>query len=266
MIMESQVESALVIIDQAVEEQGVTKVFAMFSGGHDSLSVTAIAARHPLFQAAVHINTGIGIEQTRQFVRDTCATIGWPLLELHPPDKTFRDFVLKYGFPGPYAHRFAYVWLKERAIRKLIREQKTHSRDRIALVTGVRLSESDRRMGYVKAIVRQGAIIWVAPILSWDGLDVRRFIKEEGLAENEVVNLLHMSGECLCGSFARKGELDWINVWYPGVVKEIQVLEAEVRVRGKPARWGHAPGDQRATLPLPMCTKCVLAPEEHGML
>jgi 3'-phosphoadenosine 5'-phosphosulfate sulfotransferase (PAPS reductase)/FAD synthetase len=47
----------------------------LFSGGNDS-TVLAHMMRHRA-QYAIHANTTIGIEATRQFVRDTCA--GWEL-------------------------------------------------------------------------------------------------------------------------------------------------------------------------------------------
>ena len=81
------------VIDQAVNEYQPVATYALFSGGHDSLTSTAIAARHATFAAAVHINTGIGIEQTREFVRETCRANGWPLIELHS-EKRYEDWVL----------------------------------------------------------------------------------------------------------------------------------------------------------------------------
>lgn len=85
-----------------------SSIFALFSGGHDSLCSTALAAKHPSFTAAVHINTGIGIAATREFVRETCAERGWPLIEMHPDAKTYRDLVIEKGMPGgPKAHNGA---------------------------------------------------------------------------------------------------------------------------------------------------------------
>lgn len=73
------------VLDAAVEEHAPSHVFALFSGGHDSLCSTALAAKHSAFTAAVHINTGIGIPETREFVRSTCEERGvfghWWVLE-----------------------------------------------------------------------------------------------------------------------------------------------------------------------------------------
>ena len=66
------------LLTEAVSVHRPAAVFALFSGGHDSLCSTTIASRHPQFTAAVHINPGIGIEETRVFVRETCSRKGWP--------------------------------------------------------------------------------------------------------------------------------------------------------------------------------------------
>lgn len=64
------VPNALAVLDEAIETHDPSHVFALFSGGHDSLTATALTAKHPRFTAAVHINTGIGIEETRDFGSD----------------------------------------------------------------------------------------------------------------------------------------------------------------------------------------------------
>lgn len=148
----------------AIDEYKPSKVFALFSGGDDSLAATIFASRQEGFSGVVHINTGIGIKEANRFVRRTCSEQKWPLIELHPTDKTYRDFVLEFGFPGPAAHKYCYIWLKERPLQWFIANvaKNTH-RDKVALITGVRLQESTRRMGYVQKIQTQGSRLWVAP-------------------------------------------------------------------------------------------------------
>ena len=100
------------LISEAVERYEPVATFALFSGGHDSLTSTAIAAQHPAFTSVVHINTGIGIEETREFVRETCKEQGWPLIELHS-EHAYEDLVLtRGGFPsGPKSHSSMYWYL-----------------------------------------------------------------------------------------------------------------------------------------------------------
>ena len=226
------------MIEQAVIEQKVGALFGLFSGGHDSLTSTAIAAEHPQFRAAVHINTGIGIEATREFVRETCKAQGWPLLEYHPDGKTYDELVLDKGFPGgPKSHNAMYYWLKQRSIRRLVREHKADGR--VGLVTGIRLRESVRRLGAGISVPvrRDGSAVWINPILTWSAADCLRFITEQGLARNPVADLLHRSGECLCGALAQTEELGEIGYWYPEVLERIGTLAEACRAKGLPSVW-----------------------------
>lgn len=247
------------VISQAVEEHKPSHVFALFSGGHDSLASTHVAAQHPAFCAAVHINTGIGIEETREFVRETCKREGWPLLEYKAREGVYEQRCLRYGMPGGPQHEYVYHVLKSEQIQRLIREHKTHRHDRIALVTGVRRQESTRRMKLHPTPIRaEGVKVWVHPNLDWSGLDVSRYVDARGLRRNPVVDKLHRSGECLCGAMADPSELDEIGFWYPEVANRIKALEQECFTRGLPYRWGHKRSqtvneDQPM---LPLCSSC----------
>lgn len=232
------------VLDVAIRRHRPVAVFGMFSGGHDSLCATHVASQHPAFTAAVHVNTGIGITETREFVRQTASAQGWPLLEYRAEDQDQRydDIVLQHGFPGPFGHRKMYNRLKERAIRQLTRDYKVGGRGRILLITGVRKKESTRRMGTVQTINREGARVWAAPLAEWSSTDKNRYMQEHTLPRNPVVDLLHMSGECLCGAFAKPGELDYIEMCgFREVVDRIRNLEARAREAGVPCRWGHRP-------------------------
>jgi 3'-phosphoadenosine 5'-phosphosulfate sulfotransferase (PAPS reductase)/FAD synthetase len=220
---------------QVIAEHRPSHVYALFSGGHDSLCSTALAADLPEFTAAVHINTGVGIEETREFVRATCQREGWPLIEMHPDAKTYRDLVIEKGMPGgPKAHNTMYYWLKQRQVRRLVAEHKQHPKDRIALVTGIRLKESERRMGAGISIPvrRQGAQLWVNPILDWTKADCHDFMEARGLERNRVVDLLHHSRECLCGALSHRSEMQEIETWYPAEAKMLHDYEQLARDHG----------------------------------
>lgn len=232
------------LLDVAVRRYKPVAVFGLFSGGHDSLCATHMASQHPAFTGAVHINTGIGVERTRDFVRQTAQDMGWPLLEYRAADEGqhYDDLVMEYGFPGPFHHRKMYNRLKERALRSVIRDHKTAHGDRVLLVTGVRKAESSRRMGTVQPINREGARVWCAPLTHFTSADKNAYMAAHDLPRNEVVDLLHMSGECLCGAFAKPGELEWLEFCGFGAeVARIRALEQRAAQAGVPCKWGHKP-------------------------
>lgn len=215
----------------------------MFSGGDDSLACALVTAQAQLFRGCVHLDTGIGIDETRAFVRETCRTQGWPLKVYRAVDygQDYEALAVKFGFPGPAAHFRMYIRLKERALRAFIREHKRHRLDRLVLSTGARSHESDRRMGHVEPERRVGVQAWVNPLHSWRKFQCIDLIEAAGVRRNPVVELLHMSGECLCGAFAKPGELDEIALWYPHVAAHIRRIAEKVKAAGKPCVWGARP-------------------------
>lgn len=244
-------------------------IYALFSGGHDSLTSTALAAKHPLFRGVVHINTGIGIEETRQFVRDVCAQREWLLTEVRAPEGRYEEMVLtRGGFPhGNASHNSMLFYLKQQPLNRWF---KTTS-GKVGLVTGIRKQESVRRMGSgISVPVRpDGRKVWLSPILDWSKIDCGRFIEAEGLPRNPVVDLLHRSGECLCGALARPEEIHDLARWYPQVARRLNDLEHECERRGIAACvWAGRHGLQvdpaqealfsKAAL-APLCTSCQAA-------
>ena len=229
----------------------------LISGGNDSTTLAHMfreSATH-----AIHANTGIGIAQTHEFVRQTCAGWGLDLIETH--GESYRDLVLDRGFPGPAMHWKMYTRLKERAIDEA-RRQLGVARSKtkcVALIAGRRREESRRRAA-VPLWERDGSAIWVSPIAMWTKLDLNTYREMHSVPRNEVADLIHMSGECLCGAFAKKGELEEIGFWFPEVRSQIEALEADVRAAGHPeprCRWGHRQG--MASMSGRLCSSCTAA-------
>lgn len=244
-------EEPLTILDEAIQEYDPKYVIGMFSGGHDSLVATHIAKQHPRFSFALHINTGIGIEETRVFVRETCKEWGIELREYKaaetlsakgkPDPQVFEDIVTEYGFPDAGAHDKMYIRLKERPLRQAIRELERTRKNKTMLVTGVRSQESVRRTRHVEPTqIWEGTKIWVAPIWQFSKFDVNSYIRTHELRKNPVVEHLHMSGECLCGAYAHKGEKEEIRIFYPKVARMLDLLEVKVREAGFPWGWEDA--------------------------
>jgi len=249
------------LLDIAIRRYRPVGVLGMFSGGHDSLCATHMASQRPEFCGAVHINTGIGVAKTREFVRDTAREYGWPLIEMRAKEdcgQDYDDLVLERGFPGPFMHTKMYNRLKERALRKVVKQFKAKPSDRVLLVTGVRRAESARRMGTVEPINREGARVWCAPLTWFRAEHKAEYMTRHDLPRNEVVDLLHMSGECLCGAFARPGELEWLEFCgFTDEVARIRELEARAVTAGVPCKWGVPPQPgENLSAAGPMCVGC----------
>jgi 3'-phosphoadenosine 5'-phosphosulfate sulfotransferase (PAPS reductase)/FAD synthetase len=270
-------EQAHRIIDAALETHldghKLVGTCVLFSGGNDS-TVLAHLVRSRCTHA-VHCNTGIGVEATRQFVRKVCDDWGLPLLERHPPKGcTYRELCLDQGFPGPGHHFKMYQRLKQRALEQVQRELVSQPRrERLLFVAGRRRTESRRRAGtapkadrtaggqiFVPLHERKGSAIWASPIALWTKLDL---VAYRGLHPdvpfNPVTDHLGMSGECLCGCYAQEGELERIRFWYPEVVAEIEALQVEVAAAGwaEPrCRWGHRSGGPPPARTGMLCTSC----------
>lgn len=254
------------IIAHAKAKYQPVATLGCYSGGNDS--TTFMHRLRGDMDHAVHANTGIGIAETRVFVRDTCAEWGMPLIEGSPPPGcTYRELVLKYGFPGPAQHHVMFTRLKERAIRGFRRQFVTNGRkQRVLFLSGMRRFESDRRFENTQVLHRDGSEVWCSPLAWWTTEHMAEYRRQFDVPVNEVSVHLHMSGECLCGAYAKPGEKEEIRFFFPDAAEEIDALEDEVAAAGHAACvWGQRPPpSQRASYPTeqqelfvnPLCAKC----------
>lgn len=263
---------ALSIMRAAIEQYRPTEVWAGFSGGHDSLVVAHLLAQQPYFTGVFHADTGIGIEATREYVRAFAAEQGWRLEEIKT-DESYDRIVRRIGFPGAAYHRIMYARLKDRCVAELLRRRKQKRSDRILLATGIRNSESRRRMGYADTTTKVGACVWVNPLLHWSRDDRDSYIAIHGLRRNPIADALGMSGECLCGAYAKPGELARIRAIDPIVAARLDRLNTEIAPRHgwgweeSPPRGHVTPREEmRAVLTkAPLCAACdVRHREEEG--
>jgi 3'-phosphoadenosine 5'-phosphosulfate sulfotransferase (PAPS reductase)/FAD synthetase len=249
----------------------------LFSGGNDSLACCYIASLHPRFDGILHINTGIGVEQTREFVRDTCRRQKWKLWEYKaienrqangkPDPMSYEDMVIRHGFPGPGGHQMMYNKLKERPMRCFERDMGANGRGkkkkRIMFISGVRIDESQRRkMNVSPELVQQiePRRVFVSPVRHWHKVHLRWCREFANLQENQVSKDIHKSGECLCGAFAKPEELEELRFFYPEAAAEIDRIAAKVKAAGHSWNWGCRPPSKcskKANIKSqPLCTSC----------
>lgn len=293
---EAAVSFARETVEEAIEEHSPIAKVVMYSGGGDSSVLLDICQEYLTGprDGVLHINTGIGVEATREFVRARLHDLGLRLYEYMPPPMpepwnhqlaakldpalldrlralpwadmtTYEHFVATFGFPGPAGHRLVYTRLKERALESFLRDVKDKRGQRVLLLTGVRTKESQRRMVTSgERVQRRGGQVWVAPINHFSNEQMHDYRERRHLPRNEVSDHLHMSGECICGAFATPGEKELLRFFYPEVAEYLDGLEKMAEAMGHRAcKWGagklpKALEEWKKGLPAtgPMCSSC----------
>jgi 3'-phosphoadenosine 5'-phosphosulfate sulfotransferase (PAPS reductase)/FAD synthetase len=180
-----------------------------------------------------------------------------------------------HGFPGPGAHGRAYNRLKERQIMTLLRESKQgHPRGaRVLFLSGIRRAESRRRAKReaINRLARTSAV-FVNPLIDWSGEEMRRYRAENRIPESPAAALLHRSGECNCGAFAKaEEERAMLRALYPEFFAGIEALEAQAQAAGvRWCRWGgydihgNRAGGASKERPGLLCESC--EPRQHGAI
>jgi 3'-phosphoadenosine 5'-phosphosulfate sulfotransferase (PAPS reductase)/FAD synthetase len=291
------------ILDQAMAEHPIVGTYWLSSGGSDSGIVGHLLRGR--YDAVLHVNTGTGIPETTQYVRDVAAAWADNLHELHPRN-SYRDLVLGRviagtgpnagwrpiwkGFPGPAGHKVMYRQLKNEPLMRFRRETlgdqtrlPRKDRKKIIYLGGMRWAESDKRFRNAEAIDPDGSIVWVSPLVHWTDAHMReyrarhrcqldhehaphRLCHDGALPLNEVTEHLHMSGECLCGAYAKPGELDEVEFFYPEAAKPLRALEAEAEQAGiRYCKWGQPNGKTPTGPAGRLCSSCVV-PEGQDQL
>lgn len=231
------------IIEELETVHKRTKFYSLFSGGKDSMTTTHKLDKIGKLEAVVHIKTNIGLQITTDFVEEICDKMNWNLHIIEPSPKfTYAAHVLQYGFPGPGFHRLIMGKLKYKTMRDfaLTIDRKNH-----CLISGVRKFESARRMGnYPEPIQSDGALWFGCPIFYDSTEYTYKYVHENGLKISPAYSLgLGTSGECLCGSFATKGEKLLIRKLDPKLADYIQWLEEGIQKFGSKeakrySKWG----------------------------
>ncbi len=211
------------------------KLHALVSGGKDSLSTAQVLHDAGKLAGCVALETGLSTPDWKEFVMKTCDERGWKL-EFYQTDYRYEQFVLKYGFPGPSKHSWIMRYLKGRCIRGF---RKAHP-DGI-LASGVRTGESDKRAGSTKPVgAWEGAPI-LAPIYDWTTDETWAYFRENGFERAPAYSTLQISGDCLCGAYARQDELEAVNFHYPAIGTYFRQLGEEIKLKHpKRCEWGWA--------------------------
>jgi 3'-phosphoadenosine 5'-phosphosulfate sulfotransferase (PAPS reductase)/FAD synthetase len=114
-------------------------------------------------------------------------------------------------------------------------------------------------MGYKDSVKKDNSKIWTSPIMDWSKKDCEGWIKAHNLPRNPVKDKICISGECLCGCFAKPEEYAEIKASYPDAWEKLEKMK-------KYSKWGwgkdpnqwrkHNPEGQMKIPFMPMCVGC----------
>lgn len=296
--LDQAIARSLEILAEALASHPIVGTYWLFSGGNDSAVLGHLLRGR--YDAILHVNTGTGIRQTTTHVHAVAEAWGETLHELHPKN-SYQDLVMGRviattgpnkgtravwkGFPGPPGHKVMYRHLKNEPLMRFRRDtlgdQKRRpraDRKKIAYLGGMRWGETERRFRNAEAIDAEGSIVWVSPLVHWTNAHMdeyrarhrcqadhehaeHRLCFPGALPLNEVTEHLHMSGECLCGAYAKPGELDEVAFFYPEAAAALRELEAEAKAAGITAcRWGQkaATAGNSSTAVGRLCSSCTI--------
>lgn len=215
-------------------------VYALFSGGKDSFATAKVLQEAGLLKGVIMFDTGIASPEWEPTCRNLCDRHGFRY-EIIPTPVRYEWYVWRYGFPGPGMHGTVMNYLKGRCVREFKRLYPGDS-----LASGVRSQESERRSFNTKPVsVVEGVTVY-APIHDWSTSKVWEYVTRHGYEKPRSYLTLGVSGDCLCGAFARDHERAAIKNAYPEVDRRLMRLET---LRGE--CWGQRSVDKRT-------------PKDHG--
>jgi 3'-phosphoadenosine 5'-phosphosulfate sulfotransferase (PAPS reductase)/FAD synthetase len=219
------------IMREAIETYKPIAIFAGFSGGNDSIVATHFACTE-YGAAAVHCNTMIGVEKSREHARKTAARYGWQFIEKFAKPTGPPKFHKKTGLP----------W-DEKVLPngKWVDGNTKYDRSCIMMVTGVRHDESAIRAGYNRSTKKMGSIVWVNPFYYQTKYDFELYRQEFGLPRNPVTDVIGISGECLCGTMGSPEELDLVEKIEPATKAYVRGIELKCESLGLPCKWATRP-------------------------
>jgi 3'-phosphoadenosine 5'-phosphosulfate sulfotransferase (PAPS reductase)/FAD synthetase len=237
------------IVNMAIKQYSLEKLYVLFSGGKDSVCVLHfIATNFPdKFAGAVFTNTGLGSQETRKFVIDYCKKMGWKLYLTYPQEnERFQKIMLQNGFATPGSHRIWMGYLKYHAWYYFSKWRKKEN-EKMAFISGVRKKES-RQRAKIKAYARKpvdvnATMVFVKPFLYKNGVELWDYFIENKLKKTPVYEWLNRSGECYCGAFTQPGDLKLMQKHDPFAFETIRRYEKLIQENGtdvakKNCKWG----------------------------
>ena len=252
------------ILQEAIDDYNVDSFYVAYSGGKDSGIVLDYVAKNfpKQFKGAMFCNTGIGVKECINFVREQCKKNNYPLFEVKTEDVlrkkdnkygrkkgeafSFEDLVLQFGFPKQSMHDKIMGILKHQPMREFI-NKRMEAGEKCGIISGVRKKESKRRTMKSKKYIfkHERGAFFISPLFFKSNSWVSEYYIKNDIKRSPVYQTLHISGDCLCGCFAQKEELKLLEMFHPETFNEIKRIEKELMEKGREyakqfKTWGHS--------------------------
>ena len=240
------------ILEESINKYNIDSFYVAYSGGKDSGIVLDYVAKNfpKQFKGAMFCNTGIAVKECISFVREYCNENNYPLFEVKTADVlrkknnkygrlkgepfTFEDLVLQFGFPKQYLHDKIMGILKHQPMREFI-NSRIEDGEKCGIISGVRKKESKRRALKNKKYIfkHERGAYFISPLFFKSSNWVMKYYIENNIRRSPVYETLHISGDCLCGCFAKKEELKLLEMFHPETFNEIKRLEKKIMEEGR---------------------------------
>lgn len=271
--MKDKLEESKSIVRKAMEKWPPYAMVIMLSGGDDSLTALHVAKQLEIpFTHIMFGNTRTGIAQTTEFVRKTVESFDAKYLEADA-GTAYEDYISRKGFfgVGRTAHNYAYRILKATEFRRCVSHnirQRKRNRN-VLFLNGARRLESENRKKTMISPYRVDPAakrnVWVNIINEWEKKEEFYFLDNLGVKRNPVSELLHRSGECMCGTMQSLEEGEEAAFWFPEWGKWRARMNDLAASSGHNWSWGETmPKKSRKCKEefAPMCTGCKLKTHE----
>lgn len=208
--------------------------------GGDSLLAFHIARGLTNIDVAFTCNTTIGAIETLHNCQKVCEKYHTKWICKAPPygekkenEDTYFELVKQHGFPGKTktAHKWMYRYLKDHTIQSIVSSIKQRKWRPIVIISGARRHESIRRFGTSKDITVQNGVIWVNIINEWTDSECHAFSVDNKIdSQRSIISqIMGISGECFCGTYAQKNELSEIKIASPSTYNKIIFIQNWLR-------------------------------------
>jgi phosphoadenosine phosphosulfate reductase len=204
-------------------------VYAMFSGGRDSLVTLHLSLRALKNKVeALFIDTGISTPGLKEYVESIAKEFNVKL-NIVSPKYNYFELVLKKGFPT-ITRRWCKEYLKLKPLKDWINERDP---EKILLITGVRADESWMKARTKKLLKHKFLkTTTYAPILYWTEEEVKEYIKFYKLRECPLYETYGKAYDCWCSVFKSPADFATLALNNPEFFKKFVKLESKLRSKG----------------------------------